>query len=72
MRHKMQSPRYVIVRVPAWTGIRDIRTGETILTIQTRVDSTNSRDMRFLRPDEQEAREQLILDALNARAEREG
>lgn len=59
--------RFELVRVPAYTGVRDTEKGETILSVHTRRDATNGRDNAFLGPLEQAARENLILDALNGK-----
>lgn len=57
--------RFKIVEVPAWTGIQDTQTGETLLSVHTRVDATNHRDIRRLTQAELRQRVEFILDALN-------
>jgi len=61
----MSTPRFIIVEVPAFTAIKDTLTNETILSIHTRRDAINSRDMTFLSNEEFKLRVQTILEALN-------
>ena len=61
-------PRFTVIEVPAWTGIKDEQTGETLLTVHTKWthDKHGNRLDNFLTKEEFAKRVAFVRDALEA------